>query len=249
MECELGVFVNCPHPEIIESIGIAGFDFAVVDMEHSPLGPSDLYPLVLAAERRDLSLVVRIPEKSDSFYKWCGDLGVNRIQVPHIKDSRDVESAVMSYFFSPKGERGLSRFVRAADYSAMPKDKYLSGANDSNQLILQIEGSQAVENLPEILRALPKGTSIFIGPYDLSQSLGCPGEIWDEKVIEVMEDVITQCQVAKIKVGTFTDSYDGLKFWAQRGLNFIEFASELNLFIESAQDLTSRFRALRGSIN
>ena len=70
-KCELGPFVKCPHPEMIEAIGIAGFDFAVVDMEHTPLGPRDLYPLVLAAERRKLSLTVRIPQKN---CKHFGDI-------------------------------------------------------------------------------------------------------------------------------------------------------------------------------
>ena len=85
MNCELGVFVKCPHPEMIEAIALAGFNFAVIDMEHTPLGPRDLYPLVLAAERRGLSLVVRIPQKLDAYFKWCRDLNIAQIQVPHIE--------------------------------------------------------------------------------------------------------------------------------------------------------------------
>jgi len=239
MSCELGVFVKCPHPEMIEAIGLAGFDFAVVDMEHTPLGPRDLYPLVLAAERRGLSLVVRIPQKLDAYFKWCRDLNVARIQVPHVETAQDALYAIKHSYFSPVGERGLCRFVRAADFSTLPKDEYLRQANAGNRLVLQIEGQRALANLPEILAVLPPEASIFIGPYDLSQSLGKPGQIWDPEVVTAMESIIDQCRPKGIKVGTFTDTPEGLAFWSQKGLNFLEYASDLHMFIATSQALVS----------
>lgn len=239
MSGELGVFVKCPHPEMIEAIGLAGFDFAVVDMEHTPLGPRDLYPLVLAAERRGLSLVVRIPQKLDAYFKWCRDLNVARIQVPHVETVQDALYAIRHSYFSPAGERGLCRFVRAADFSAMPKEHYLRQSNAGNRLVLQIEGQRALENLPEILDVLPPEASIFIGPYDLSQSLGKPGQIWDPEVVAAMVGIIDQCRPKGIKVGTFTDTPEGLAFWSQRGLDFLEYASDLHLFIATSQALVA----------
>lgn len=153
--CELGVFVKCPHPEMIEAIGISGLNFAVVDMEHTPLGPKELYPLVLAAERRNLSLIVRIPFKQDAYFKWCRDLNVSRIQVPHIETVADVEYAVKHTYFNPAGERGLCRFVRAADFGNMPKDEYIATANQKNRLILQIEGQRGLDNIDLIIDAVP----------------------------------------------------------------------------------------------
>ena len=239
MSCEIGIFVKCPHPEMIEAIGLAGFDFAVVDMEHTPLGPRDLYPLVLAAERREIKLVVRIPQKLDAYFKWCRDLNVNSIQVPHIETAKDALYAIRHSYFSPVGERGLCRFVRAADFSALPKDEYLLQGNDSNELILQIEGKKALTNLPGILDVMPKGGSIFIGPYDLSQSLGKPGQIWDCEVVAAMEGIIDQCGTKGIKVGTFTDTPEGMAFWSKRGLSYLEYASDLNLLIATSQALLS----------
>jgi 4-hydroxy-2-oxoheptanedioate aldolase len=239
MSCELGVFVKCPHPEMIEAIALAGFDFAVIDMEHTPLGPRDLYPLVLAAERRGLSLVVRIPQKLDAFFKWCRDLNVARIQVPHVETAQDALYAIQHSYFSPMGERGLCRFVRAADFSALPKDEYLRQANLGNRLVLQIEGQRALANLSEILDVLPNEASIFIGPYDLSQSMGKPGQIWDAQVVGAMEDIIEQCRPRGIRVGTFTDTPEGLAFWSQRGLDFLEYASDLHLFISTSKALVS----------
>lgn len=234
---ELGLFVKCPQPEMIEAIGIAGIDFAVIDMEHTPLGPRDLYPLVLAAERRNLKTVVRIPEKRDSYIKWCRDLNVSAIQVPHVETVDDALYAMKHSLFQPEGERGLCRFVRAADFSGMGKNEYISNANSTNRLILQIEGIRALPNLPKILDVITPDVSIFIGPYDLSQSMGMPGQIWHDVVVSEMKRIVDMCQKKNIQVGTFTDTPEGIGFWNEQGVTFIEYASDLNLFINAAKEL------------
>jgi 4-hydroxy-2-oxoheptanedioate aldolase len=244
--CELGIFVKCPHPEMVEAIGIAGLDFAVIDMEHTPLSPRDLYPLVLAAERRNLTLVVRIPQKADAYFKWCRDLNISRIQVPHVETREDALYAIKHTYFSPVGERGLCRFVRAADFSHMPKDAYLAQANAANRLILQIEGKRALDNLPEIVEVVPSGVSLFIGPYDLSQSLGKPGQIWDSEVIASMDQIIELCQSKGIGVGTFTDTIDGIEFWSKRGVSYLEYSSDLNLFLGAASLLLTAAEKIGG---
>ena len=176
---EIGPFVKCPHPEMIEAIGIAGFDFAVVDMEHTPLGPRDLYPLVLAAERRRLKLIVRIPENRPEYIKWCKDLGINVIQVPNVWRTDDAILAVRAARFE-KGDRGLCRFVRAANYSEMRRDIYIETADLRNVCILQIESLRALDHLGAILMVLdPTQAMIFFGPYDLSVSMGKPGAVRD----------------------------------------------------------------------
>lgn len=242
--CALGLFVKCPQPEMIEAIGIAGVDFAVIDMEHTPLGPRDLYPLVLAAERRKLRLVVRIPQKVDAYFKWCRDLNIASIQVPHVETREDALYAIKHSYFSPVGERGLCRFVRAADFSALPKDEYLQTANSGNQLILQIEGKKALDNLNAIVDVVPSGASLFIGPYDLSQSLGKPGNIWDPEVVAAMQRIIALCNERGIGVGTFTDTLEGIAFWSGKGLSFLQYASDLNVFIGAAQSLMHSARGL-----
>lgn len=236
-KCDLGVFVKCPHPEMIEAIGIAGFDFAVVDMEHTPLGPRDLYPLVLAAERRNLSLVVRIPQKVDAYFKWCRDLNISYVQVPHVETREDALYAIKHTYFSPLGERGLCRFVRAADFSGLPKDQYLESANAKNGLILQIEGKRALDNLTDIIEVVPAGASLFVGPYDLSQSMGKPGQIWDPEVVGTVERIIAMCRPKGIGVGTFTDTPEGMEFWVKKGISYLEYASDLNVFMQGAKPL------------
>ena len=230
----LGPFVKVARPEMIEAIALAGFDLAVVDMEHVPVSQSDLYPLVLAAERRNLQLIVRIPAREQRYFMWCLDLGIRHIQVPFVETAQDVATCVENSYFSPQGMRGLCRFVRAADFSAKPRDEYLAGANQSTQLIFQVEGQRGVANVPEILDAVPKGSVLFIGPYDLSQSLGKPGRIWDPEVVGQIESIVAKSTAKGVGVGIFTDTPEGIGFWAARGVGLIEYATDLNIFMAGA---------------
>lgn len=235
MNTKFGFFVKCPSMEMIEAIGISGCDFAVVDMEHTPLGPRDLYPLLLAAERRNLQMIVRIPKKSEEYFKWCRDLNVSAIQVPHIQSAKDVEYVIEHTMFAPYGNRGLCRFVRASNYSDMPKDEYLNESNLNNKVILQLEGKEAVKNINEIINTIIPGISLFIGPYDLSQSIGRPGEIWHDDVQQAMNMIINECKKFNIPIGTFTDTPAGLSKWRSMELDFVQYASDLNVFINAAK--------------
>lgn len=86
----LGPFMKLARPEMIEAVALAGFDFALVDMEHGPTGQSELYAVVMAAERRNLPLIVRVPVREEPYIKWCLDLGVRHIQVPSVETAEDV---------------------------------------------------------------------------------------------------------------------------------------------------------------
>jgi 4-hydroxy-2-oxoheptanedioate aldolase len=232
----LGPFIKCPHPEVIEAMAFAGFDFAVVDMEHTPLSPRDLYPLKLAAEAHDFDLVVRVPLNQESYLKWSLDQGYRYIQVPFVQTKADAEYAVKMSMFSPNGERGLCRFVRAAEFSNMDKSKYIASTAEMVKLILQIEGEMGVNNLEEIIQVAGL-YAIFIGPYDLSQSLGCPGDIWNPKVVEKMNYIVQACKKKNIKLGTFTDTAKGVQYWAEQGIDFIQYGSDLNILLEGSRKL------------
>jgi 4-hydroxy-2-oxoheptanedioate aldolase len=233
----LGPFIKCPHAEMIESCALAGFDFAVVDMEHTPLGPRDLYPLVVAAERRRLDLVVRIPVLAEQYFKWCLDLGVPYIQVPHVNSMEDAERAVAYSYFDPIGERGLCRFTRAAGFSTTDRNSYMRDANKRTRLILQAEGFAALERIHEIV-SVPGIDTLFIGPYDLSQSLGHPGEIDHPDVVAAIHTIIAACQKADVAIGTFVDRPEKIEAWVEAGVSLIEYGSDLSLFFDGARAVT-----------
>ena len=231
----IGPFVRIPRGEVIEILGLAGFDFAVVDLEHGPIMPNEVYPMILAAERRGIRLIARLPGLEESYFKWLLDLGIGGLQIPHIKTASDAEKAVSFARFAPDGERGLCRFVRAAEFSNIPKERYIKEANEKSVLVLQIEGKEGVQNIKEIAK-VPGIDVIFVGPYDLSQSLGIPGQIWDERVITEINKVIELCSKQGVCVGIFTDTLDGVKHWAKLGVKYINYRIDVEMtlsFIKS----------------
>ena len=231
------VFVKCPHPEMIEAIHFAGLDGAVIDMEQTPLSPRDLYPLVLAAERHNLKVILRTPNDEEQYIKWSLDLGISHIQIPHVNNSNQIKEIEKLAFFNPTGERGLCRFVRAAEFSNIPVQNYLEKANRMTKIIYQIEGLNGINNISSIIDEITMPSIIFLGPYDLSQAVNRPGDIWHEDVTKLMLDVIHQCSEKGIEVGTFTDTKDGINFWELKGISLIEYASDLNLFIDAGKKL------------
>ena len=227
-----GPFVKIPRVEIIELLAFSGFDFAVVDLEHAPIMPNEVYPLILAAERHGIKLIARTPGLQENFCKWLLDLGISGLQIPHIETAADARNAVSYSRFSPDGERGLCRFVRAAEFSNIPKETYVQEANSKSALILQIEGKEGVDNIEEIIK-VPGIDVIFVGPYDLSQSLGLIGQIWHEKVTEAITGVIRICNEANIHVGVFTDTPEGVKHWKDLGVKYINYRTDVELILSN----------------
>jgi len=242
----VGPFVRIPRGEIVEILGLAGFDFAVADLEHGgAIMPNELYPMILAAERRGIRLIARIPTLDERYFKWLLDLGIHGLQVPHIKTPDDARKAVTFSKFAPEGERGLCRFVRAAEFSNIPKEAYLTTANKKSLLVLMIEGREGVENIREIA-AVPGIDVIFVGPYDLSQSLGLTGQIWHEAVMKEIAKVIQVCAEFAVSTGVFTDTPEGVKHWAGLGVKYINYRIEVEFFLNSLKSHIQEVRKMCG---
>src|SRR5690606_41946534 len=118
--------------------------------------------------------------------------------------------------------RGVCRFVRAANFSDKDRFKYFEEAN-KNYTILQLEGTEAIQNLEEIIQ-VPGIDIVFIGPYDLSQSLGVPGQVTHKLVIEKMTAIIDTCLEKNIVVGIFTDQLESERYWKRMGDKYISFS-------------------------
>ena len=231
----MGPLVRTPRPEIIEMLGMAGYDFAVLDFEHGgTMNLNEVYPLILAAENRGIKLLARIPGVSEMYIKWLLDLGIGGLQIPHIKTKQDVEKAIEFAKFYPVGERGLCRFVRAAEFSNIPKDEYIGKANGKSVLVLQIEGLEGAKNLEEII-SVDGIDVIFVGPYDLSQSMGLTGQIWHPDVAEEIKRIIGICDKKNIATGVFTDTPEGIKYWSALGVKYLNYRIDSEMFLDFAK--------------
>jgi 4-hydroxy-2-oxoheptanedioate aldolase len=231
----IGPFVRIAKPEIIEMLAMAGYDFGVIDIEHGgAVNMNDVYPMILAAENRGLKLIARIPGINETYIKWLLDLGIGGLQIPHIKTKEDALKAVEFSKFHPMGERGLCRFVRAAEFSNIPKEDYISKANSKSIIILQIEGVEGAKNIEEI-SSVEGVDVIFVGPYDLSQSMGLTGQIWHPDVAKEITRIITICKKKGIETGVFTDTPEGIKHWSELGVKYLNYRIDTELFLDFAK--------------
>ena len=142
----IGPFSKLADPAAIEIMGRAGFDFVIIDMEHGPNSVQTVQNLIRAAETSGILPIVRIAKNSEANISAVLDIGAGGIQVPQVTSAREAEKAVCAARFAPKGMRGICKFVRAAQYSALDRLKYFKQANEA-LVILQIEGQEGIEAL------------------------------------------------------------------------------------------------------
>lgn len=236
-----GPFMKTSEPAFVEAAGYAGMDFVVLDMEHGPTNLTMMQNNVRAAQIAGILPVVRVNQLSESAISQALDIGAAGVQIPQITTAEQARSAVRAAKFYPQGERGVCRFVRAAHYSGLPKEHYFAQANASSLVIIQLEGQEAIENLDEILQ-VPGIDIVFIGPYDLSQSLGVPGDTTHPKVVEQMRDIVGRAERAGILTGTFTDSKETVKLWNAANVKYLAYSVDVGIFLEACADLVNTFR-------
>lgn len=231
----LGPFSKSSDPAFVEIMGHAGFDFVVLDLEHGPNTVLSLQGLVRAAVVAGLLPIVRVKEDSQSLIGEVLDIGAGGVQVPMVRSARDVEEVTRRARFAPLGMRGVCRFVRAASYSSMDRYTFFEKSNEA-LIVLQLEGTEAIANLDEILAA--RGADIvFIGPYDLSQSLGVPGDVDGPVVMEAMRGIVDKCLKRGIVVGTFVDTLQSARHWRDAGVRYICYSVDVGLFTEKCSEV------------
>jgi 4-hydroxy-2-oxoheptanedioate aldolase len=229
-------------PAFVEVAGYAGFDFVILDREHGPSDVENLQNLIRAAIVAGVVPVVRVPGISEEAIGKALDVGAGGIQIPQISTAEQAREAVKLAKFFPLGERGVCRFVRAARYSAMDRKAYFEEANKS-LVILQLEGTEAVNNVDEIMGV--QGVDIiFIGPYDLSQSLGIPGEVSHPLVVEKMKYIVKKAEQYGTVLGTFIDTYENAKLWKDAGIKYLSWSVDVGIFLNACQGIVEKLGVL-----
>jgi 4-hydroxy-2-oxoheptanedioate aldolase len=236
----LGVFSKTHDPAFIEVMGHSGLDFVIIDLEHGPNSVQSAQGLIRAAEISGILPIVRVKEHNLSVIGEALDVGAGGIQAPQVVDAEKARRVVELSKFAPDGERGVCRYVRSAGYSSMDRFEFFKRANDT-VVIVQLEGEEAVENLDGILET--RGIDVvFIGPYDLSQSLGVTGQIDHPLVAEKMGFIIDACSRRGVAVGTFVDTMENAVRWRRHGVRYLSYSVDVGLFYEKCTDIVTRLR-------
>ncbi len=185
----IGVFIPMPSPDIVEIIGLAGFDFALLDAEHGRISPDDAYPMILAAEARNIPAMVRVGENDRQVVLKYLDLGVSGVMIPQTNSAALAREAIEAMRYAPAGLRGLAG-GRTFDYGqSATMSELVPAINERVLSIVQFEHIDALPHLNEIL-GTPGLDVLFVGPTDLHQSMGFGGQLGNPDVEAVIQQVV-----------------------------------------------------------
>jgi 2-keto-3-deoxy-L-rhamnonate aldolase RhmA len=240
-EFVIGPFMNCSYGAFIEIVGMAGFDYAIIDMEHGPLEVETAEDLCRAAQGVGLSPIVRVRKNDAPQIQRALDIGSAGVQVPQIETGEGAEAVVRAAKYAPLGMRGLSFYTRAGDYTMYGVEGYTDRLNDEQLVIIHVEGVTGLQNLDAII-AVPHIDVVFLGPYDLSQSFGIPGQVNDPRVIKGMEEATAKIRAAGKAPGTYAGDAATAKRWIDAGVQYISLGVDVGIFANACRDLVAQVR-------
>lgn len=223
LKISIGSWITIGHPSIAEIMAKAGFDWLTVDMEHSAITLQETQQLIQIIELYGISPLVRVGENNFNLIKRVMDAGAHGVIVPMVNSKDDAMKAVSAAKYPPLGTRGVG-LARAQGYG-LEFEKYKDWVNKESIIIVQIEHIEAIKNLKEILNTAGIDGSI-IGPYDLSGSLGYPGEFGHPEVKKAIERYETICKQLNKPMGIHIippDHKEVMKF-IEKGYKFIAFS-------------------------
>lgn len=239
-EVVLGPFVNLGSGALIEIAAYAGFDFVIIDTEHGPLDIPTAEDLCRVAHGADITPIVRIRENDPPQVLRALDIGAAGVQVPQICSKADAEALVRAAKYAPLGLRGVSPYTRAARYFAHGPQIF-DRLNEESMVLIHVEGVEGLENLREIT-AVSGLDVIFLGPYDLSQSLGIPGQVNDPRVVDRMKEAAVQIDRAGLTVGTFADSPEAAKRWIDAGVRYVALSVDTGIYLHGCRNMVQAVR-------
>jgi 4-hydroxy-2-oxoheptanedioate aldolase len=236
----LGVWSIVPSPVVAEIMGLSGFDFAILDMEHGIFDMNALDACVRAVEVAGAVPLVRIPGLNASAAQWALDLGAHGIVVPQVRDANDAAAVVSMAKYAPLGQRGYNPFTRAANY-ANPADNRSGKLNNAFSLTCVIvESETALADLDAIC-AVPGVDVVYMGIYDLAVALGCDGDTRHPRVVEVVEGAITRIRAAGKAAGMMVRNSADVAKALSLGANFLVYGVDTFLIREAAAAAVATF--------
>lgn len=237
----IGTFMKFTDPAAAEILAIAGLDFFVLDNEHVAMDREALTNVVRAADACGITPLVRIKENQQVEILQTLDLGYMGIQVPNVNTKEEADAVVKSAKYGPQGIRGFSPSIRACDYGTGNIQRYIAAANENTLVCVQCETREGLENLDTILE-IPEIDVVFIGPMDLSQSLGHVGDtghpVVRDAIAEIKSKVISAGKVA----GTTAATPEAARKLIAEGVQYILLATDQAMIMKWAREAMAEIR-------
>ena len=239
-ERQIGLWSAMCSPIGTEIIGYSGFDWILLDMEHSPNELPGIVAQLQVLNASQSSAIVRSPWNDMVMIKRILDVGAQSIMFPYIQNADEARQAVESTHYPGRGVRGVAAGSRASNYGRV-KD-YLLKASEEICVLLQVETGEAIEEL-ENIAAVDGVNGIFIGPADLSASMGHLGNPNHEDVQAAIKGVAETLARLGMPSGILAADEDVARRYIEWGYNFVAIGSDTGLLAKAADSLCIRFKS------
>ncbi len=227
-----GTWLSVGNPDIPDILETLPFDWFVFDTEHSPISMETVSHMIQVVDDRKIAPLVRVGMNDQYLIKQALDIGSHGVVVPLVNSRSDAELAVKFCKYPPLGIRGVAP-RKSADYGSRTGE-YIRRANDEVILVVQIETKQALENIDQIM-SVEELDVVFVGPSDLTMSLGLVDDRLSNRVREAMKLAVSKCHEYGKVPGTMASTTEEAKSAVSLGFRFVSLASDTRYLVEGAK--------------
>jgi 2-dehydro-3-deoxyglucarate aldolase len=237
-ELLLGTILTLSSPEVAELLSLSGLDWLFVDMEHTTIDTRDIQRILQAAGK-DFPCLVRVPSMDEAVIKRVLDTGPSGIIVPHVNTDREVEKILRWSKYPPEGTRSTG-ISRAQGYGFNFQD-YMASANATLAVIPQVEHADAVDDVESYIK-VPGLSAVFVGPYDLSGSIGKLGKVDSQEVQDMIKKVMSACSEVGMPAGIFAMDDETARQYQNMGFSLIAVGTDTSFLSSSIQEMVLSLR-------
>jgi 2-keto-3-deoxy-L-rhamnonate aldolase RhmA len=233
-----GCVLAMRNPAIARIFASAGFEFIYIEMEHGSFSMESVADIMVAARGAHIVPLVGPSTIEAYMISRALDAGAMGVIVPHVETREEVELTVQATKYPPLGERGLATRGGHLDYrKGYTAQDIIQKINQETLIVLKVESGQAIDRLEELI-AVPGVDAAFVGPGDLSMSLGYPGQASHPTVVEYIEKVIEVCKGQEgVFPGLHVGSIASAKAWIDKGMKLLAYSTEVGILEDSATQI------------
>jgi len=235
-KAQIGAFITAPCPEVVEVLGCAGFDFVVLDTEHTASGIETVVDMMRAAEIYGMTPIVRVPDDTPKNLARYLDVGAHGVQIPMVHTAEQAAAIVQAMKYPTRGMSG----GRGPRWGLL--ENYRAFSNEETMVIVMCESMESVKNIREIVR-VPGIDAVFIGAFDLSQSMGVPGETMCPPMEEAIQSVLDACKEAGVIPGAVAPTVEMARKRLKQGFTYVTILDDMAFFAQAAVQRLAEVKA------
>ncbi len=228
------MFLELQSPGTARMLKQAGYDFVIFDTEHSWYGVETIAGFIRTCRDIGLLCIIRAPAFDGQWPARYLDLGADGLVCPHVDTGEQARDIIGRVKYPPVGERGMANAIAHDDFLARPMTEFTTAANADILIVMQIETRRGLENREEIL-STPGCDAVFIGPNDLSLSMGFPGQLDHPEVVQAMDDILACARKHNVAPGLHGFTVEATADWLRRGARFVCHRSDISLIVEGSR--------------